>query len=130
MLRTKRTIGSASIAVGSVVIAMSSAAPAHATPILTLDNNNGNGAWNQTTWYDRHLDRNFDGSDHVSTDQSGLSWSGQLGPQYFGDWGWSHDNHGKGRDPDSVPEPGTLSLFLTALLGGGLFLRARKAQGR
>lgn len=133
MLRTRRTSGSAGVAVGGVVFTLLSGAPAHATPVLTLDNGRGDSAWKQNVWYDRNPDRNFYDGRYLERDsynQFGLSWSGQLGAQYFGDGRWSHDNKGKKKDPDEVPEPGTLGLFLSALLGAGLFQRARKRQGR
>jgi len=47
-----------------------------------------------------------------------------------GDDGNDNDGHGKPKDSKSVPEPGTLGLYLSALLGGVLFLRARKSRSR
>lgn len=137
MLRTWCPGGSASLAVSGVVLALLSAAPAHATPILKLDDGRGNGDWSRYVWDQRYLDRgrdlyrDFDGGRHLDRDvydDFGLSWRGRLGPQYFGDWRWSDKKNGKGRD--EVPEPGTLSLLLTALLGGGWLLRARRQQSR
>lgn len=49
---------------------------------------------------------------------------GDQGDQGNGNaYGW-HRNHG------DVPEPGTFGLYLSALLGGAFFLRARKSRSR
>lgn len=132
MLRTRRVAGpAAGVAVAGVVFSLLGSAPAHATAILKLDNSQGNSAWSQYRG-DRYLDLSFNGSrylDRVSYNDFGLTWSGRPDPQYFDDEGWGQDEKDKDKK-DPVPEPGTLSLFLTALLGTGLFLRARKPQGR
>lgn len=43
-------------------------------------------------------------------------------------WKWNGDpkrHHGDSKD---VPEPGTLGLYLSALLGGAFYLRSRKSR--
>lgn len=50
---------------------------------------------------------------------------------------WKWDDDSKGHDEDNkdqgqkdVPEPGTCGLYLSALLGGAFYLRARKSRSR
>jgi hypothetical protein len=99
--RRVRALAACLGASGVVLALLMSAAPAHAKPALN------------------------DGSLGITQDSQGQDQGqNQL------DWGylnrdprWKHHNK-------ELPEPGTLGLFLGALLGAVWFLRARKPQDR
>lgn len=82
---------------------------------------------------DRHLDGAFaaryaplrsariDGDWHWN-DHHDHDWWWTRG-KHHGSWRQQHDNH-------ELPEPGTFGLYVSALLGGAFFLRARKPRSR